>query len=237
MPGTQTLLIADLHLGRGWAQRRRGELWPLTSDSEITKLDAVIAELAPRAIVFLGDLVHAPRPAPAERDETETQLRRWQSCAELTVVRGNHDRAFGFDYAARLGIAFTEEWCAGDCVAIHGDRPPSKLPVPGARIVLGHLHPALRIEDSAGVGHKLPAFLIGERVIVLPAFSPLAAGVSMWDNIPPELAELNGSSQFEAILTTGKRVFRIGTLAKLATTAFARGASAEFFQRRRFNRR
>ena len=29
IPESRTLLVADLHLGYGWAQRRRGELGPL----------------------------------------------------------------------------------------------------------------------------------------------------------------------------------------------------------------
>src|SRR5690349_3818652 len=60
----RTLIAADVHLGYGWALRRRGQLGPVGDDKVCQKLISVVKELAPEEIVFLGDLVHAPRPAP-----------------------------------------------------------------------------------------------------------------------------------------------------------------------------
>src|SRR5690349_11353616 len=74
LPDRRTVLVADVHLGFGWALRRRGQLGPVSDAGVGRKLASVAAELQPETIVFLGDLVHAPRPTPQERDLVETTL-------------------------------------------------------------------------------------------------------------------------------------------------------------------
>ena len=51
---------------------------------------------------------------------------------------------------------------------VHGDGR-----LPAGRVVCGHLHPAVRL-----AGQMRPCFLVGERQIVLPAFSPDARGAA-----------------------------------------------------------
>src|SRR5687768_17009308 len=71
LPDADTILLADVHLGFGWALRRRGQLGPVQDSAVRKKLFDVVDELRPRVVVFLGDVVHAPRPAPAEREAIE----------------------------------------------------------------------------------------------------------------------------------------------------------------------
>src|SRR5690349_15863646 len=67
LPASRTVMVADAHLGYGWAQRRRGELGPVGDGAIGERLLAVVDELEPRTVVFLGDVVHAPRPVTEER--------------------------------------------------------------------------------------------------------------------------------------------------------------------------
>jgi uncharacterized protein len=195
IPEGQVVVIADAHLGYGWAQRRRGELGPVRDDVVAQKLNALVDELAPRQIIFLGDVVHAPRPGAAERTLIEQTLSSLAERAQLTLVRGNHDRAFSRDFA-KLGIPLVEEWRSAGLVAIHGDRPPM---AGGECVVYGHLHPSLSVEDAAGAKHRVPVFLVAAGRIVLPAFSPFAAGSE------PAIAET-----MEAYAATGTRVVALG---------------------------
>lgn len=56
----------------------------------------------------------------------------------------------------------------------HGDRA---LEAPAGGIeVIGHHHPAVQWWDRAGGSVKLPALIASSRRLVLPAFSPWAAG-------------------------------------------------------------
>jgi len=44
---------------------------------------------------------------------------------------------------------------------------------------MGHEHPAVKLKDDLGATVSVPAFLVTEPLLVLPAFSPLALGVDV----------------------------------------------------------
>jgi metallophosphoesterase superfamily enzyme len=44
---------------------------------------------------------------------------------------------------------------------------------------MGHEHPAVKLRDELGAVVSVPAFLFTDRLLVLPAFSPLALGVDV----------------------------------------------------------
>ncbi len=202
----RTLLVADVHLGYGWAQRRRGQMGPVSDAGVNAKLQTLIDELCPALVVFLGDVVHAPRPSAEERQLVEATLETVAARAEVVVVRGNHDRAFARDYS-NLRIRVIEKWEGAGLIAIHGDRLPA---VQGPeRIVTGHLHPAIGVRDDAGASRRIPAFLVGQCAYVLPAFSPLAAGFDVSEGMPDEIRKLCGPGPIEMIVATGKRVVKI----------------------------
>ena len=97
------------------------------------------------------------------------ELLRWfrQRGAELAgVVPGNHDRgltATAHDIKIHPDGYLLEGWRV-----VHGDGR-----LPAGRVVCGHLHPAVRL-----AGQTRPCYLVGERRIVLPAFSPDARGAA-----------------------------------------------------------
>jgi uncharacterized protein len=211
LPDTQTLLIADLHLGYSWAQRRRGELGPLADFRARDKLLKLCAELEPIHIVFLGDLVHAPRPCEPERAYVEETLAFLAKQAQITAVRGNHDRAFAREFG-HLPLSTTEVWTSGDLTAVHGDRL-DRSPIPqSGTLILGHLHPCLSIRDASGAGQKLPLFLVNSRCIVLPAFSPFARGYDVSAGFPPALQFCFQNSPIHAYIATPSRVLHLGPL-------------------------
>jgi putative SbcD/Mre11-related phosphoesterase len=202
----RTLLVADVHLGYGWAQRRRGQLGPVQDGGVAEKLQGLVSEVSAALLVFLGDIVHAPKPSPEERRMVEQTLQSLADRVEIIVVRGNHDRAFARDYAS-LGIRVVEQWQGAGLIAIHGDRLPADRTT--QRVAIGHLHPAIGIRDNAGAIHRIPAFLVGQRAFVLPAFSPLAAGFDVSEGIPPAIRQLCGPGGIEVIAATGHRAVKI----------------------------
>lgn len=225
-----TAILADVHLGYSWAQRRRGELGPIADERVRGKLLRLFDELSPARVVFLGDLVHAPRPCQPEREWIETVLRELAGRAQLISVRGNHDRAFPTDFAG-VSVAVIESWREGPLVAVHGDR----LPVPietGTVLVLGHLHPAFPVLDAAGAGQKLPIFVASNSCIVLPAFSPFAGGFDVLGGLPSGLMQCFGKEEVRAFATTGSRVAPLGLLDQAIARMFdGRPGSAERFRR------
>jgi len=55
--------------------------------------------------------------------------------------------------------------------------------------VIGHFHPAFSWYDGAGSRIKLPGLVHGRRKIILPAFSPWAAGTP-WNSSLAEADQL-----------------------------------------------
>jgi metallophosphoesterase superfamily enzyme len=196
LPGRGIALIADLHLGFAWAQRRRGELWPLTDGGAQARLAALCEELKPETLVLVGDIIHAPNPSPEEAALIAASL---ELPARVICVAGNHDR----------GQNFLPEWRTEGIRAIHGDALPPG-PEPGTLTVVGHFHPVLKLRDAAQIRRRHRAFLHGNGLLVLPAFSPFASGTDMRDEMPPELQAWFGDADVEVTLTSGQKLLPLG---------------------------
>lgn len=228
---SHTLVVADVHLGYGWAQRRKGELGPLADARTLDKLRAVCAELTPRRILFLGDLVHAPRPCEDERHYIETVLNSLCSDAELISVQGNHDRAFAREFA-HLPVTVVREWREDGIAAVHGDKQPSVTEA-DRMLLLGHLHPSMPVKDVAGAGRRLPIFLASPRAILLPAFSPFAHGYNLLDGLPQEFTQWMGDGPVLGFVASGTRVAAIGPYAAAIQRMYEADVSAAVVFRRR----
>jgi len=228
----KTAMIADAHLGYSWAQRRRGELGPLVDFRARDKLFRVCDELQPETLVFVGDLVHAPRPCSPEREWIEETLTQLSGRAEIIAVRGNHDRAFAREFG-HLNLKSVEVWSHGSVTAVHGDRFAVAWPE-NHTLVLGHLHPCLGVKDASGATRKLPVFLVNPGCIVLPAFSPFARGYDVICGLPDELQCCFRNAPVEAYAATGSRLVCLGPLERAIQTMFDADASApERFRGRR----
>ena len=210
LPQSRTAIIADLHLGYSWAQRRRGELGPLVDMRAREKLLGCQEELRPERFVFLGDIVHAPGSCTPEYEWIADTLRQLGRSAELIAVRGNHDRKFAAEFA-NLKLLHVETWSDQLLTAIHGDRFEFVWPE-GHTLVLGHLHPALTIRDASGAGQKLPVFLANARCVMLPAFSPFACGYDVACGLPAEMRKCFGEEGIHVYAVSSKRVVRLGLL-------------------------
>ncbi len=166
-PRAATLVAADLHWGKAATFRAAGIPGPGggTSD-DLARLDAALLRTEARRLVVLGDLFHARAGRVATR--TLAELRRWRSLRaeiEILLVRGNHDRHAG-DPPADLRI---------NCVNEPAFMPPFVLRhqpalTLGSYTLAGHVHPGVVLTGPARQRERLPCFLFGERVALLPAF-------------------------------------------------------------------
>ena len=203
----QAAVVADVHLGYGWALRRRGQLGPVADSATQRKLTETIDELRPRTIVLLGDVVHAPRPAPAEREAVQDAMQWLADRAHVVVVLGNHDRGLERDFP-HLPAELCREWHGAGVIAVHGDR---EIPE-GEHVLAGHLHPAFGVFDGAGAYHRMPVFVAGDKLTLLPAFSPLAAGFDIRGGLPFEMGDPC------LVIASGKRAVPLGRLSRALKT-------------------
>ncbi len=179
-PARRTLVVADLHWGKGATFRAAGIPVPHGSTADdLARLTRALDRTGATRLVILGDLFHAR--AGREAAATLAPLRRWRerhASVELLLVRGNHDRHAG-DPPADLGIACADA-PVRDAPFVHRHHPE---PDPTGYVLSGHLHPAARLVGPGRLRERLPAFVIGPRAAILPAFGSFTGGAE------PELGE------------------------------------------------
>ena len=169
LPAESTLVVADIHVGYARAARRRGGWLPTDAESPArlaARLLAACTRVGATRLVIAGDLRHSTRDVDdAERAEVAGLLESLgRSLARIDVVAGNHDR--GDAWATALSL--------GDVDVLH--EPPREAPARWT--VCGHLHPRTTLRDETGASLRVPCALVGERVVVLPAFSEWAGGLA-----------------------------------------------------------
>lgn len=176
VPEAETLVLADVHLGR--VRRSRVDL-PLGEGQDfLDRLQSLLEAHEPARVVIAGDLVHAFDSLPFGVAETVTDVieRVHGAGAELVVTAGNHDTTLEGSTSIDPVSEFRLD---PDTVVHHGhERPDSTVD----RYIVGHEHPAITVE-----GTRQPCFLRcrnqyeGTAVLILPAFSRVAIGSSVND--------------------------------------------------------
>ncbi len=177
---TRTLAVADLHLGFAWAQRSRGSMLPLNvPDDTVEQLSALAQDYGARELIVLGDIVHKAVPLEPVREQLRALCAGLSSVLSLRLLGGNHDRGLGRLLSeCEFTMQVQAEARVGPHLLMHGDAPPTAEPGEHGRIFMGHEHPAIRMGDGVA-SVKCPCFLVGPRVVVLPAFSSWAAGCNV----------------------------------------------------------
>jgi uncharacterized protein len=166
LPESDTLLVADAHIGKATTFRQLGVPVPTgTTDETLATLTHLVRGLDVKRVVFLGDFLHSARSMSETTFASVLRWRELHSALELTLVRGNHDDRAG-DPPAILDIqAFDEPLRHGALAFCHHPHP-----VAGAYVLAGHLHPCVSVGGRAHDWHRLPCFWFSQQVGVLPAF-------------------------------------------------------------------
>lgn len=174
-PERRWLAVADAHFGKAATFRARGVPVPQgTTSDNLARLDELIATLQPATLVFLGDLFHAREAhAPA----TLAAFGRWRerhAALDIVLVEGNHDLNAGAPPAALRIRCVAEPWRVDGVAFCHHPQH-----VPGATVLAGHLHPAVRLSGRADDGVRLPCFWLSADRLVLPAFGAFTGGAGI----------------------------------------------------------
>lgn len=177
LTGAATLVVADLHVGRDEASN---VTLPLGERTDLVdRLRELLAETTPETVAFAGDVLHRFDGASERARRTLDAL--VGACrdvdAQPVFVRGNHDTVLG-DLRDDVEPSYVVDG-SPRTVVCHGHEVPDTS---ADRYVIGHDHPVITIE-----GQRHPCFLEipdahrGADVLMLPAFSRLAPGVSVND--------------------------------------------------------
>ena len=167
------LAVADLHFGYELSHRAAGNLFPLWGMRNIqARLDELLRDYKPKALILLGDLVHDRAGAK----DLSLLIKHLERTCDVVLISGNHDRPL--KQAGSNGHRFVDFWRCKDFYFHHGD---CETEVEDCIQIIGHRHPTGAIRDGAGLRLKLPAFIQEKNCWIMPAFSPWAAGAGCFD--------------------------------------------------------
>lgn len=165
-PSEQTLLVADVHIGKAASFRSLGVPVPeATTQDTLSRLDQLLQRCKASRLVVLGDLLHSARMRDTVAEQALLQWRQAHTELHIVLVRGNHDDRAG-DPAASLRVDCVDEPAVfGGLLALHD--PASHA---GAPALAGHTHPGVRLQGRGRDRLRLPCFTLSPHVLTLPAF-------------------------------------------------------------------
>ena len=160
-PATRTLLVADLHLEKGSAYAKRGQMLPPYDSIEtLRRIEALIARTEARTLVCLGDSFHDPGGVARLEGDARDALVRMGAAVDWVWIVGNHDAEIVDPPAGRV----LAEAMLGDAILRHAADPRDPRPE-----ISGHYHPKY-IVTLRGRRVSRPCFVVGRSKLILPSF-------------------------------------------------------------------
>ncbi|MDY6778829.1 MAG: metallophosphoesterase [Candidatus Nanohaloarchaea archaeon] len=222
------LIISDLHIGIEVSEARSGTLMPRFQMREVVEdIEELQEESGASRMLVDGDVKHSFGGGDRkENKEVERFLDRVSAVFdEVLLVEGNHDAALEYRIEDYTNVSLAQRYMIGDVVFAHGHEAV-ELEDGVSVLVIGHEHPALVLADEVGVKEKVACFLYGpmeedRKLLVLPAFSKLAAGteineVPQYELLSPVLQEQVDVDGLEAVaVDRDAGVFTFPTIGEL----------------------
>ena len=172
---TGTLIVADAHLGKAAAFRAAAIPMPGGTTTEaLSRLTAALDRNGARRLLLLGDFFHAKSGRASQTLVAISSWRDRHEDLEIVLVRGNHDLGAG-DPPSEWGFACCDEPCLEPPFVFRHHPAEEK----DGYVLAGHIHPAVSLSGLGGQREKLPCFLFGERIGLLPAFGGFTGGASV----------------------------------------------------------
>lgn len=161
----QTLLIADLHLGKARHFRKEGFPVPQeVGDQNYEMLIHLLLHYRPERVIFLGDLFHSDY----NEEWTEiSDLVQQFSSVQFDLVQGNHDILTDYAYAKANIRLFKKNLLIDQVLLSH--EPMDSIPT-GTYNLAGHIHPCVWLRGKGKQKMRLPCFYFGKNQGLLPAF-------------------------------------------------------------------
>jgi uncharacterized protein len=201
VPGDPWLAIADLHLGLAAVDHRRGLPAATTARAMAEELLRLCRATGARRVLVAGDVKHPVTGTP--RVLRPEIFRFFATVLEgrvpIEVVLGNHDPGL-VPWLPKEVVVHRASGIVRDGVGVfHGHRWPSQRVLNAPRLVVGHLHPGVRLAPSPDRGggkercwvrvafdpvalrprRRRRHVLRARELIVLPAFNPLAGAEAL----------------------------------------------------------
>lgn len=237
LPDADAAIIADLHIGIEYEISLTGANIPSQTSSLAARCSELCEELDVATLLIAGDLKHMitagdnstehARMMRQERWDLRSFLGSLSGCS-VELVKGNHDG--GLCSSPSLEVHESRGICRGDVGIAHGHAWPSEEVMQRRILVMGHVHPVVRLRDDLGFSTSKPCWLRApllqdvarERypsvnpdleAVVMPAFNPLCGGMVVnTEGILGPLQNIVDVEAAEVYLLDGTRLGSVASL-------------------------
>lgn len=168
----QSLLVADLHLGKSGHFRKSGIPVPsAVHHHDLQRLSAVFEKFPVTTVYLLGDLFHS-----IHNNEWEyfSRWRRQYPQVEMHLVKGNHD-VLDDQLISEVHLQLHHESLV--VAPFFFSHQPVENLHPEQYCFYGHLHPAVKLRGKGLQSLTFPCFSFGKKSAVLPAFGGFTGSV------------------------------------------------------------
>jgi len=241
VPSMKAVAVADLHIGMEYEFSIKGANIPSQTESLVERCRNICRAKDAEIMIVVGDLKHTIAPPPSggkreyeialrkERDDVKVFIEEMADVVEMVLVRGNHDGGLGT--GRKMKVYGSRGNLFGNIGVAHGHAWPSEEVMGAELLVMGHIHPAVRVKDRLGYGISRPCWVraplvedsLRERyenanrdmeVIIMPAFNPLCGGMAVnTEGIMGPMKKLIDLDNASAYLLDGTNLGKVGGLA------------------------
>lgn len=197
----RVLVASDIHIGLEHELMLGGITIPSQTDKILSRMLEYLRAIKPDRLVLLGDVKHnVPKTSWRERREIPKFLADLSSFADVDIVPGNHDSDLADMAPPGIRMHPSTGFVLDRIGYFHGHTwPDERMLLRADRLVAGHLHPAVRLEDPLGHATVRPVWvkaqlltgvaaehyalsagsLSDREIIIAPAFNHLCGGLAL----------------------------------------------------------
>jgi uncharacterized protein len=177
LPNQNTLMVADVHIGKAATFRSLGVPVPGgTTDENLRRLSRLLMQTQASCLVILGDLFHGPQANQVSILQAVQAWRQLHKDIDVVLVSGNHDFKARMPLAGN-GIREIASHCLQTAPGFSLNHEPTQ-PVDGAPFSFcGHWHPVCRFNGKKKSDSvRLPCFWQQSHQLIMPAFGEFTGG-------------------------------------------------------------
>lgn len=172
----QTLIIADVHLGKTAHFRKAGIAIPQElAQKDLEVLSALINEHHPETIIFLGDLFHS------DKNSDWHWFSLWRERyaeTKMILIKGNHDIIEEENFT-NLNIIVQEEMLIKPFRLAHHPLKREETANHTGYTLCGHIHPGVHLRGKGRDSVTLSCFSFGSFQAILPSFGKFTGRIAI----------------------------------------------------------
>ena len=187
---SKILIFGDVHLGYEELYARGGNFPMIQLNETKEKLERIFSIIKKgkkrvEKIIIIGDFVHNfGSMSNSEFRGMKNFLNFLEKLVKkenIIFIKGNHDTTSSI-IIKRLGFKVADYYKIKDIIFIHGDKSPENKLKDIKLLVMGHLHPTIKLSDKYK-NEKYKCFLFGRwkkiKSIILPSFMDINYGYNL----------------------------------------------------------